>query len=183
MHMAANIKRWSLDELHRLPDDGNKYEVVRGDLFVTPPPSVKHEEIASVLAEILHRYVAAQRLGRVYGPRAVIRALESEADPDLMVRPVSPGTEAWDRAPLPILVVEIVSGSTRRRDHIQKRQFYLELGIPEYWIVDGQTRSVRIVRPDASDRVERGVVAWQPPGASDALTFDVADLFRAALGE
>ena len=40
MHMATQAKRWTVAELHRLPDDGNKYELVRGDLFVTPGPSV-----------------------------------------------------------------------------------------------------------------------------------------------
>jgi Uma2 family endonuclease len=49
MSMVARAKQWTLDELHRLPDDGNKYEVVFGELFVTPPPSEEHETILARL--------------------------------------------------------------------------------------------------------------------------------------
>jgi hypothetical protein len=62
MHMATNLKRWTLEELHRLPDDGNKYELVRGDLFVTPPPNDGHETILARLTDVLTPYVRAQRL-------------------------------------------------------------------------------------------------------------------------
>ncbi len=53
MHMATQLTRWTLAELHRLPDDGNKYELVRGDLFVTPPPTDAHETILARLTRIL----------------------------------------------------------------------------------------------------------------------------------
>src|SRR5215212_8489522 len=105
MHMAATLKRWTLEEVHSLPDDGNKYELVRGELFVTPPPSVAHEELAAVLGRLLDRYAEEEGLGRVYRPRAVINALGSEVEPDLMVRmPLLP-TQSWTSAPLPLLVV------------------------------------------------------------------------------
>ncbi|MDB4875265.1 MAG: hypothetical protein JWM41_1711 [Gemmatimonadetes bacterium] len=45
MHMATRTKRWTLEELHSLPDDGNKYELVDGELFVTPAPTPRHETI------------------------------------------------------------------------------------------------------------------------------------------
>ena len=116
---AQQTKRWTLAELHRLPeDDGNKYEVVRGELFVTPPPTVDHETIAARLARVLDPYVERHGLGLVYRPKAIVRVRpHSEVEPDLMVRqpPVRRGT-SWDSAPTPILVVEILSDSTRRRD-------------------------------------------------------------------
>lgn len=177
--MATTIKRWTLEEVHSLPDDGNKYELLRGDLLVTPPPSVGHEEIAAVLGEILHAYVAVHGLGRVYHPRAVIRALESEVEPDLMVRRVAP-TASWAEAPRPDLVVEIVSGSTRRRDYGKKRQLYLDLEIPEYWIVDAEERSVRVVRPRSDDQIARQILRWAPAAAATALAIDLPKLFRAA---
>ena len=62
MHMATATKRWTLEELHSLPDDGNKYELVRGELFVTPPPTDGHETIAARLTEILAPYVREHRL-------------------------------------------------------------------------------------------------------------------------
>ena len=162
MHMAQTTGGWTLPELHRLPDDGNKYELVRGELFVTPPPSVAHEELASVLGRILDRYVDAWGLGRVYRPRAVIQVMESQVEPDLMVRPIlKMVSDSWARAPLPILVVEILSGSTRRRDHVQKRELYLDVGVPEYWIVDGDERTIRVVRPGRDDFVNREIVVFR----------------------
>jgi Uma2 family endonuclease len=122
MSMAATTKQWALEELHSLPDDGNKYELVRGELFVTPPPNQDHETIASRLTRMLEPYVAANDLGFVYRPRAVFRFQGSEVEPDLMVRrPPRRKTEEWEDAPFPILIVEILSDSTRRRDRNQKR--------------------------------------------------------------
>ena len=181
--MPQTTGGWTIAELHRLPDDGNKYELVRSELFVTPPPSVAHEELASLLGRILDRHVDACRLGRVYRPRAVIQVLKSEVEPDIMVRPiVKTVPESWAQAPLPILVVEILSDSTRRRDHVQKRKLYLDAGIPEYWIVDGDTRTIRIVRPGRHDLVTRDTLNWHPADAAEPLIIDVPTLFRDALG-
>src|SRR5947207_14395261 len=56
--VAIKTKTWTLEEVHSLPDDGNKYELVRGELFVTPPPNEQHESIAAKLNRILDPYVA-----------------------------------------------------------------------------------------------------------------------------
>lgn len=92
--MLDATRPWTLAELHRLPDDGNKYELVRGELFVTPPPSTGHEDILARLSRILDPYVAEQRLGYVYHPRSVMELDGSEVEPDLMVRaPMPPPAE------------------------------------------------------------------------------------------
>jgi len=116
--MVATLKRWTLEEVHSLPDDGNKYELVRGELFVTPPPNPDHESIAARLSRVLDPYVEVQKLGFVYHPRAVMRFEGSEVEPDLMVRqPNARGAKDWEQSPTPILIVEIQSPSTRRRDN------------------------------------------------------------------
>jgi Uma2 family endonuclease len=178
MHMAAQTKRWTLDEVHSLPDDGNKYELVRGELFVTPPPSEDHETILSRLHAILVPYVGQHRLGMVYRPRAVIRFDGSEVEPDLMVRAErqAPGRD-WDDAPVPILVVEVLSGSTRRRDQLQKRELYLDAGVEEYWIVDPDRAAVRIVRSGVEDVVTSTELSWSPSGAPADLVIRVPALF------
>ncbi len=102
MHMAMQQKQWTLEELHSLPDDGNKYELVRGELFVTPPPTEGHEDLLARLSAILTEYVVEQRLGMVYHPRAVVRFQGSEVEPDLMVRAQRVVRERdWDDAPPP----------------------------------------------------------------------------------
>jgi Uma2 family endonuclease len=179
--MATETKPWTLEELQRLPDDGNMYELVYGELFVTPPPTPSHEEINAILVQLLSPYVERWKLGRVYSSRAVIRALESEVEPDVMVRPIAAATEDWAALPKPLLVVETASRSTRRRDRGKKREFYLDLGIAEYWIVDRETRSIQVVRPGVDDVIERERVSWRPAGADQPLLVDVQELFRQAL--
>ena len=122
MDVATETKLWTLEEMHSLPDDGNKYELIRGELFVTPPPQGEHEDISSQLARILDPFVAEHGLGLVYRPRAVIRFEGSEVEPDLMVRAKVKGLgNRWEAAPAPILVVEIHSPSTRRRTRRRSR--------------------------------------------------------------
>lgn len=183
MVMAAAAKVWRLDEVHSLPDDGNKYELIRGELLVTPPPSVAHEGLASALSAVLHPYVQRHGLGWVQRPRAVLRREGNEVEPDLMVRPaVTPLPQEWEWLPIPILVVEILSASTRRRDFGQKRSFYMDIGVPEYWIVDGGARNVRVIRPARHDQVVSEQLSWQPAAAPEALVIDLLAFFRDALG-
>jgi Uma2 family endonuclease len=178
MHVATKTKVWTLEELHSLPDDGNKYELVRGELFVTPPPSGDHEAILVRLARMLDRYVESNGLGDVYRPRSVMRFQGSEVEPDLMVRPPWPGRPRdWDTAPRPILIVEVLSASTRRRDHEQKRDFYLAAHVPEYWIVDAERQTVTVVRPDEPDRTARDLFAWHPAGVAEPLRITLAEVF------
>ncbi|HET6681880.1 MAG TPA: Uma2 family endonuclease [Gemmatimonadaceae bacterium] len=176
MSVPIGTKQWTLAEVHSLPDDGNKYELVRGELFVTPCPSVRHESIAARLTRILDPYVEANGLGLVHRPRAVLRVRDSEVEPDLMVRQEPPDPD-WARAPTPILVVEILSGSTRRRDWNQKRAFYLDAGVAEYWIVDPDARSITVIRRDAGDAVSIDRLTWSPPGADAPLIVDLARVF------
>ncbi len=178
MPMASSMKRWTLRDLHSLPDDGNKYEVIHGDLFVTPAPSVDHEAIISRLASILQPYVQVNGLGMIFYGHAVIRHRKSEVEPDLMVR-AGPQKRRmkWEDLPLPILVVEVISPTTRRREHEQKRKFYRELGIPEYWIVDPENDSIRVVKPGHDDEVTAARLTWHPRGASAPLNISVPELF------
>lgn len=178
MHMATNIKRWTLEELHTLPDDGNKYELVRGQLFVTPPPNVEHETVLARLSRLLEPYVAAHALGFVYHPRSVLRFAGSEVEPDLMVRQRPRDLRVdWDQAPVPILVVEVLSGSTRRRDRQDKRELYAEAGVDEYWIVDAQRRAITVTRPDGGEYTTSGELTWMPSGAEAPLIVQLADVF------
>ena len=178
MHMATELKRWTLEELHSLPDDGNKYELVRGELFVTPAPTDDHETIAARLSRVLDPFIAANGLGMLYRPRAVMQLEGSQVEPDLMVRQPQASREAkWDGAPLPILIVEILSPYTRRRDRMQKRSFYMDAGVAEYWIVDPEENAITVIRPGAHDVVSRDRFAWAPPGTTATLVVDVASIF------
>lgn len=177
MFMATKLKHWTLEELHRLPDDGNKYELVRGELFVTPAPTPDHETVASRLHRALEAYVADNGLGMVYRPRAVLRFEGSEVEPDLMVRAEIPRGVKWEDAPTPILIVEVLSASTWRRDHNQKRSLYMDAGVAEYWIVDLENSAITSIRAGYADVVAKEELVWSPPDASASLTIDVRRVF------
>jgi Uma2 family endonuclease len=177
MPVAATEKLWTLEELHRLPDDGNKYELVRGELFVTPAPTDMHETILARLTRILEPYVARHALGYVYHPRAVFRFDGSEVEPDLMVRAGQPRGGTWDTAPRPILIVEVLSPTTRRRDRGPKRGLYVDAAIHDYWIVDPDGRAITVIQPGADDLIARDGFVWHPRGASDGLSIKTADVF------
>ena len=179
MGVATNTKRWTLEELDTLPDDdGNVYELIHGELFVTPAPTPGHETVAARLRRGLDPYVEEQGLGLVYAPRSVVQLDDSQVEPDLAVRQ-PPSEEDWRAAPPPILVVEILSASTRRMDRIRKRAFYLELGVPEYWMVDPEQRSVTVIGPGALDVTVRDRLTWNPVGAMEPLVIELASVFAA----
>jgi len=145
---------------------------------VTPPPTDDHETILARLTRILDRFVEANGLGQVYHPRAVFRFEGSEVEPDLMVRQEAPGLgNAWEKAPLPMLIVELLSPTTRRRDQMQKKDFYRDARIPEYWIVDPEQAAIKVIRPGEPAVTVRDTLVWQPAGVPQPLTMDVARVF------
>lgn len=181
--MAQATRQWTREDLARLPDDGNKYEVVRGELFVTPAPGLPHQEVIAALHESLMPYVRSNRLGRIHEARSVIVFEGSEVEPDLFVLPtVSPIPTKWEDAPIPLLVVEVLSPTTHRRDRGAKRRLYLDAGVAEYWIVDAERRSIQVVKPGAADETVTGVLNWLPPGAREPLSLDLPAFFMDVLG-
>lgn len=177
MHMVQ-AKVWTLEDLHSLPDDGNKYELLHGELFVTPAPTLDHEMIIARLNALLVPFVMAHGLGYVFIGNSVITQGESELLPDLLVRqPAAPKT-GWKSAPIPILVVEVLSPSTRRRDREYKGPFYVdEVGVPEYWIVDGDQRSITVVRRGASPFTTTDQLIWAPEETEATLEINLVDVF------
>lgn len=182
MHMAATTRRWTRADLARLPDDGNIYEIIDGELLVTPAPRPAHEMIVEELGHALDEYCRRTGIGRASHSRPAMVTPDSEVEPDIVVRErMVPPPERWDDAPLPMLVVEVLSESSRRNDLIKKRRFYLDSGVPEYWIVDGESRSVGVVTP-AGDRTEAHSLLWRPRDGIAPLELDLVRLFEESLG-
>jgi Uma2 family endonuclease len=183
VHMATTTKRWTLEEVSSIPDDDNTYELIHGELFVTPAAGWAHDVIAARLDQIIVPYVAAHDLGLVFHPRSVFRiGKEVQIEPDLQVRHDHPdpvGNDSdWETAPRPILVVEILSPGTRRRDFGVKRHVYIEEArIPEYWIVDGDARTIRVIQPGREDVTAADRLTWAPAGASDPLIAELDRVF------
>src|SRR5687767_8882692 len=154
MAMPAQPTEWTVDMVRSLPDDGNRYEVIDGELFVTPAPSVAHQRAVLELVLLLAPYVRAHRIGEtliapadvvVYGPRKFVQ-------PDIFVVPLKDGSamRAWTDVGRLLLAVEVLSPSTEHTDRTRKRTVYKEKGVPEYWIVDTDARVIERRRPDDS---------------------------------
>ncbi len=181
MPMASETATWTVAQRDRLPDDGNKYEVVGGELFVTPAPSRRHQWIAHDLRDLLAPYVREHHLGTAFDLTTdVIGGDKDVVVPDVAVYPVvrDDPDGPWSEMPRPILVAEIRSPATWRRDVGPKRDLYVALGVPEYWIVDPDDRAVTVVRSGHADERVTGMLRWHPAGASRALEIDVAKPLR-----
>lgn len=177
MPMAV-LNAWTLDDLDSLPDDGNKYELLHGELYVTPPPEPDHETAIARLIRLLVPFVERHGLGMVFAGHPVIRTTDSHVEPDLAVRQPPARKSTWVDAPLPILVVEVLSPETRRRDLGPKREFYTEeRRVADYWIVDEDRRTITVVRPDEPHVVVSDRFEWSPAGARVSLPIDLVDVF------
>ncbi len=130
------------------PEDGNRYEAIGGELYMTPPPSFEHQRISHRLAVALHRILEAPGHGVVVAAPVGVEFPDTEegVQPDLVfVSRERSGIirRGWIRG-APDLVVEILSPTTARRDRGVKRDLYRRQGVAEYWMVDRDARSVEV---------------------------------------
>src|SRR6266567_2171584 len=175
MGMAAPVYH-SADMVRALPEDGNRYETVHGELLVTPAPRLVHQHVVGELFVRLYDYLKRHPVGR---------ALLSPADiswaPDVLVQPdvfVVRADEfrAFDWASIKhlVLAVEVLSPSSRRADRFTKRRVYQEYRVPAYWVVDIEARVIEVWSPGATfPVVERERVVWRPEGSADSLEIPI----------
>jgi Uma2 family endonuclease len=149
--MIGLKQKLDYSDLAAAPDDGYRYEILEGDLLVTPAPSPLHQRVSKRLQRQLEAYFEARSLGEVFNaPVDLILTFHDVVDPDLVVvaEPKQVSERGIEGAPL--LVVEILSPSTRVRDRTMKARRYAELGIPHYWIVDPDEKRLECFRLQAT---------------------------------
>ena len=138
--MPAQPTEWTVEMVRALPDDGNRYEVVGGELFVTPAATWTHQRAVSELLVLLVPYLRQHTAGDA--------------------------------------IVEVLSPSTRRTDRTDKLDLYRRKGIPEYWIVDTDDRSVERWRPEYTiPEVLTEALEWRPDAATAPLVIDLGTYF------
>ncbi len=165
MGMAAPIY-FTAEMVRALPDDGNRYEVVRGELLVTPAPRLWHQEIVLRMAETIREYPRREPVGHL--------------QPDLFVVPLEQArTLEWSRITELRLVAEVLSPSSPRADRFTKRGEYQRRGVPVYWIVNPDDRQVELWTPaDTFPQFERERLRWHPTGAGTAFEVELSQLFK-----
>ena len=135
------------------PEDGQRHEILDGEHYVTPAPTLHHQDAIGNLFLKLAPFVREHRLGKVYlSPADVLLSEHDVVQPDLFFvsnerRAIL--TEANAQG-APDLVIEILSSSTQRRDGTLKRDRYEGFGVREYWMVDPARQTVRVYRREAA---------------------------------
>lgn len=186
MGMAAPSTHWTIARVRALPDDGKRYEVIDGELYVSPSPTWEHQAAVQELFILLHSYLASTDIGRVVlSPADVEFRDDRMVEPDLFVVPLVDGRAPrnWQEAGRLLLAVEIISPGTARVDRVIKRRLYQQERVPEYWIVDVTSRLIERWTPD-EDRPEIlfDKISWQPDPAHASLDVDLLAFFLTVAG-
>lgn len=173
---------YTADMARSLPEDGNRYEVVYGELLVTPAPRYLHQRLVLRLATALGEYLRQNPLGEVLiAPADISWDRDVLVQPDVFVVPLEQARAmTWTAIRNFLLVAEVLSPSNAEQDRFLKRRRYQEAGVPLYWIVDGEARQVEVWTPaDLFPRIETHTLAWHPAGAAEPFHLEVSELFRA----
>ena len=143
---ATGRGNFTYEDLRNTPDDGQRYEVLEGDLIVSPSPTWKHQRIVRWCFEL---FLQAERAGRgsvCTAPMDVVLSARDVAQPDLLfIATEHLGIVTAENVQgAPDLVVEVLSEGRRRRDVITKRHIYERYGVRFYWLVDPEEETVRV---------------------------------------
>ncbi len=189
MGMPSRLERhWTPDDVRELPDDGQRYECIGGELLVTPSPSFAHQYVVQEFFLALGPFVRAQGLGGLLTAPADVRLTAMDlVQPDLFVCIPKTGlarVRDWTDVSGLLLAVEVLSPSSARHDRWRKRLHYQGAGVMEYWIVDPDARLVELWRPlDDRPEIVRDVLRWTPRADGGTLALGLQAIFAAALDD
>src|SRR4051812_30054616 len=174
MGMPALRRHWTTADVRALMHESRhwpRYELIDGELLVTPAPGIPHQVAVAEFLRFLADYVAREGLGIALTSPAEVELREGNiTQPDVFVVPAGmfPGGDViptWPDVTGLLLAVEIISPSSVRVDRVTKRDHYLDVGVPEYWIVDLDARVVERWTPEHSTPlVESTRFEWTPGG-------------------
>jgi Uma2 family endonuclease len=184
-------RQWSAQDVRALiadsPRPSPRYELVAGELLVTPSPGPAHQEAVTLLLLALRAYCALERGWHALpSPSDVELEPEDVRQPDLLVLPAS----EWSRvrsegfpARALALAVEVISPGSARHDRVTKRAGY-QRHVPEYWIVDIEAALVERWRSgDTRPEIVADTLEWLPDPAARVFTLDLQTFFKQVRGD
>ena len=175
--------QWTYAGYARLPDDGMRYEVIRGELFMSPAPRPLHQVVIRLTSYFLVGFLRVNRLGKTFvSPIDVVlpQQLGDPVQPDIVFianeRLSIVGELKIQGAP--DLVMEILSPSNPEYDRTLKYEIYAEAGVPEYWIIDPHERTIKVfaLRDGGYEQLGRY-------GEGETARSKLSDGFTAAIDE
>jgi Uma2 family endonuclease len=143
--MNAQQVIFTYDDYLTLPNDGKRYEIIEGELYMTASPFYAHQRASHELDYLLTDFVKKHDLGEVLtAPFDVVLSMTDVVEPDILF--VSKQRlhiiTKKNIIAAPDLIIEIISESTAKVDRVQKKALYEKYGVKEYWIVDGEQQSI-----------------------------------------
>ncbi|MBW4683675.1 MAG: Uma2 family endonuclease [Komarekiella atlantica HA4396-MV6] len=183
---STNQVRWTSADLELLPDNGNRYEIVDGELFVTRAPHWGHQEVIDNICTELKLWSRQTGLGKPVSAAGIIFSDADNVIPDVVwisnQRLASVLDDAGHLTAAPELVVEVLSPGqeNERRDRQVKLKLYAAQGVREYWIVDWQLQQIQVYRREQATLVLIETLFSDDNLSSPLLpefTCDVARLF------
>jgi Uma2 family endonuclease len=186
MHATLPPRRWTVEEVLALPADGNRYEVVHGELLVTPSPAPRHQVVIGRIQAALWAYL--DRLGvRDAMPATPVDYFHEHdvyVQPDLVVVVPQELTNDWHTMRHLRLAVEVISPSSARGDRIVKRPAYQAAGVETCWIVDPERAVVEVWRPgDEEPEIAGRELVWRVTPEAPELRLDLTAVFAPLPGE
>jgi Uma2 family endonuclease len=152
--------RWTYNDYAALPDDGHRYEIVDGVLYMSPSPNEPHQTTTGRLFRSLSTYIEDAGLGRVYfGPLDIELERGTIVQPDVFII-LNTHRERITFSRIvgaPDLAIEVSSPGTVGFDRYQKRMAYARAGVPEYWIADPWSRTIEVLSLEAGSYRSLGV--------------------------
>ena len=185
MAMPAIRRRWTTAAVRELTREDRawpRYELIAGELLVTPAPGYIHQIAATELWSLLNAYLEHAPVGvAVTSPSDLELQPGTITQPDVFVIPSDTRTAGevlqWPDVKSLLLAVEVLSPGSLRTDRVKKRDFYLDAGVEEYWIVDLDARVIERWRPSQeTPELVRDELAWIPR-AGERLTIDLPSYF------
>jgi Uma2 family endonuclease len=179
-------RKLTYDDYLRLPDDGKRYELIDGELQVTPAPGTRHQSTVANVLFLLGRHIRERRLGRLWtAPLDVFFGPTDVVQPDLVFVSAERReiiTEVAVRG-APDLAIEVLSPSTRRRDEGIKLRQYEREGVLEYWLLDPDTRTAKVFGHEGNRLVLAAELSAEAEDVLSSPLFPGLELDVAALFE
>jgi Uma2 family endonuclease len=185
--MFAPAQPWTAHRVRALIDESRpwpRYELIDGELLVTPAPRLVHQAAVGELFRALANFADRERLPvSVFTSPADLELVPNTiVQPDVFVVPVAPDSPLpdWTHIHALTLAVEVISPSSARHDRTTKRRFFTQRAdVAEYWLVDLEARVVeRWLHGDARPTVHDDVVEWKPSTVREPLAIHLPAFFK-----
>lgn len=189
MGMPARVRRhWTTEDVRPLLEQSRRwprYELIDGELIVTPSPGWLHQFAFIELGLLLREYCLRQRIGvALQSPADLELKPKSVMQPDVFVIPAKHfatvgESPAWSDVLSLLLAVEIVSPSSAHIDRVKKRDFYMSVDVDEYWVMDLDIPMVeRWTKDRVTPLVDRDELVWHPAGAREPFRLNIREFVR-----